>query len=208
MRLMMLFAIVTLWARPAAAITIVDAAYQGTITSGAFTQTILFPQSEVKTTDLTGKPLTMQFSGRSESTVDSDFRIAVDGIAQGINQSLAFGYPGSFLGDMALYQAGYKIYFSGNVANINGTNNSGRFSMVGDLVNGEVTGWAGNFRMMFPGFATPTDELYDFSFVLSDGRATVAGLVPEPTTWALMIVGLGLVGVAMRRQRSAIAVPG
>ncbi|QMW24460.1 PEP-CTERM sorting domain-containing protein [Sandaracinobacteroides saxicola] len=29
--------------------------------------------------------------------------------------------------------------------------------------------------------------------------------VPEPATWAMMIIGFGLVGSAMRRQRLALA---
>jgi hypothetical protein len=32
----------------------------------------------------------------------------------------------------------------------------------------------------------------------------VGGAVPEPATWAMMIAGFGLIGVAARRQRRAI----
>jgi hypothetical protein len=35
--------------------------------------------------------------------------------------------------------------------------------------------------------------------------STVAGGVPEPASWALMIVGFGLVGGSLRQRRSAIA---
>ena len=34
---------------------------------------------------------------------------------------------------------------------------------------------------------------------------TLSGAVPEPASWALMIVGFGLVGVSMRRRKAAIA---
>ena len=39
----------------------------------------------------------------------------------------------------------------------------------------------------------------------SDTTFTLSGAVPEPASWALMIVGFGLVGVSMRRRKVAIA---
>lgn len=40
----------------------------------------------------------------------------------------------------------------------------------------------------------------------SGGRGTLSiGGVPEPTTWALLIVGFGLTGAAMRRRSAALA---
>ena len=33
----------------------------------------------------------------------------------------------------------------------------------------------------------------------------VAAAVPEPTTWAMMIMGFGLVGSAMRRRNAVLA---
>ncbi|MBM6577734.1 PEPxxWA-CTERM sorting domain-containing protein [Microvirga sp. SRT01] len=43
-----------------------------------------------------------------------------------------------------------------------------------------------------------TDNGNEHAFFLTDG---VAGVVPEPTTWAMMIGGIGMVGGAMRRRR-------
>jgi hypothetical protein len=33
-------------------------------------------------------------------------------------------------------------------------------------------------------------------------KATIVGGVPEPTTWAMLILGFGLVGFAARRSRT------
>lgn len=54
-------------------------------------------------------------------------------------------------------------------------------------------------------FAERTDSrIFEFS---NGGSAVFAyGVVPEPTTWAMMIVGFGLVGHAMRRRREPVAV--
>lgn len=49
---------------------------------------------------------------------------------------------------------------------------------------------------------------YDFTSlkqVSLDGLALVPSAVPEPSTWALMITGFGLMGAAMRRRRTAAA---
>ncbi len=38
-------------------------------------------------------------------------------------------------------------------------------------------------------------------------RATVTSAVPEPATWAMMLIGFGAVGYSLRRRRSAGALP-
>lgn len=42
-------------------------------------------------------------------------------------------------------------------------------------------------------------------FATSGTVSPLAGAVPEPTTWAMMIVGLGLVGASMRRRKVAVS---
>ena len=46
---------------------------------------------------------------------------------------------------------------------------------------------------------TSTDDQFVYA------RFTLTGSVPEPSTWAMMLVGFGALGFAMRRQRNAKA---
>jgi PEP-CTERM motif len=57
-------------------------------------------------------------------------------------------------------------------------------------------------------FVTPISVLFGTSqatlavtYIDSDGLRDASGGVPEPAAWALMIVGLGLTGAALRRRR-------
>ena len=55
-----------------------------------------------------------------------------------------------------------------------------------------------NLTALAPGF-TSGGASYSFS-------ALTAGGIPEPTTWAMMILGLGGVGASMRRRKQAVRV--
>jgi hypothetical protein len=51
---------------------------------------------------------------------------------------------------------------------------------------------------------TSTASAFDVKFgVLRTGETYVFGVVPEPASWALMLVGFGLVGIALRRRQPA-----
>jgi hypothetical protein len=80
------------------------------------------------------------------------------------------------------------------------------------LINGQSTGnWAGDFSNWYnfsvtSGFVTGTNTL-DFIVYNTGGpgglRVEMAGGVPEPASWAMMLGGFGLVGGAMRSRRKA-----
>ena len=78
-----------------------------------------------------------------------------------------------------------------------------RFSNGGNLLGLRVTSGGQDFF----GFAQTTDRvLNNISFetrpgVAIDASAVLAGAVPEPSTWALLILGFGAMGVALRGSR-------
>lgn len=79
--------------------------------------------------------------------------------------------------------------------------NSGSTLTVTGLTLGFGSGWNGNFSAAIDnvqfGFTGGPSADFDFA---------VASDVPEPSTWAMMIIGIGLTGAAMRRRRSASAI--
>lgn len=67
--------------------------------------------------------------------------------------------------------------------------------------------------LSIPGYANPGGSLYQSGNFFYPGQFypdrsaafSLGGTVPEPTSWALMIVGFGLVGASLRRRASVSA---
>lgn len=61
----------------------------------------------------------------------------------------------------------------------------------------------------FYGFQRSSADIASFrltdGYVAAIGGLSVSGAVPEPATWAMMILGFGAVGGAMRRRQSVAA---
>jgi PEP-CTERM motif len=57
----------------------------------------------------------------------------------------------------------------------------------------------------FPVGSYECDNCNAVRYVTSGFATTVTAAVPEPTSWALMIAGFGLVGGAMRRRRVTVS---
>ncbi|WP_233998180.1 PEPxxWA-CTERM sorting domain-containing protein [Erythrobacter sp. QSSC1-22B] len=83
------------------------------------------------------------------------------------------------------FNAGGQSFIFNPVANNNLAFQSGGFSFLG-------TGGTTNFNVTSAGLNN-VDAIVD--------NITVSNAVPEPATWAMMLLGFGFVGVAMRRRR-------
>lgn len=68
--------------------------------------------------------------------------------------------------------------------------------------NPDVSDAGGNFYY-FDIAAATTNGVWDTVLFGTEqqGRLTVTGVVPEPTTWAMLVSGLGLVAAALRRRK-------
>ena len=73
-------------------------------------------------------------------------------------------------------------------------------------------GFDGDFLLAFtgadPGTITLTQPIIRFQSTGTDGEGSAVGVptnpVPEPATWAMMLVGVGTVGYALRRRRKGV----
>lgn len=57
-----------------------------------------------------------------------------------------------------------------------------------------------------PYFDDRVTQLIQFQTFIENGLTPIVAGVPEPASWALMVAGFGLVGGAIRRRRSSVAV--
>lgn len=128
-------------------------------------------------------------------------------VGQGPDITINFATP--------VFGAGAQImsnYFGGFIARVTASDgvNSYSFTSPGDA-NGNSDGSA-----IFIGVLSSTKTLTSLTFTLDSAAGNPndfainavqlnTAVVPEPASWALMIVGFGLVGVSVRRRKAAIA---
>lgn len=149
------------------------------------------------------------------------FGVNVAASAEGGTASALSSYPGGYDpqkaidgltggGDSSLYHSGstssseyLQISFASpqQLASLTifGRTNNGT-AAIRDIYNVSVFGsggaqlWSGILDARGPGGAVATSATIDFANM---------GAVPEPATWAMMLIGLGGVGFSMRRARRA-----
>lgn len=103
--------------------------------------------------------------------------------------------------DVVSFTSG-NISGGGSVATVNGTSGASiQIDRLG-LLQGLQT-------MSISGTLTPSNAPGGNSFARIGGQLTLtgtAGIVPEPATWALFILGFGAIGATLRRRSGAVRV--
>lgn len=98
---------------------------------------------------------------------------------------------------------------TGNAAGIFSLSNGTYIKVPVNYVSGSALGMSTDtfFNInAFPGFLTPGTYVWNWGSGASADKFTVniggvSAAVPEPSTWAMMLLGLGGVGVGLRRRR-------
>lgn len=123
-----------------------------------------------------------------------------------VDQTLTFTLPE--YSKIDLYMGGSSKFQFSDVL-LNGTSIANNLTLNGQnsLVGSGYAG-AGSVALQFKAGYTCRDCWGDWfgGYVqVTKAQAPSAGPIPEPATWAMMIAGLALVGVAMRRRKRAIS---
>jgi hypothetical protein len=121
----------------------------------------------------------------------------------------AVGGPGAYGGGVFQYLFDAGDSLSGTYSGV--LSPSGTMGLLNNTISYVVTGGTGRFAGA-SGLIDGTGTL-DFRSGVARADLNLAGnlnlaAVPEPSSWALMIGGLGLTGAAMRRRTSQKALPG
>lgn len=123
-----------------------------------------------------------------------------------VDQTLTFNLPE--FSKIDLYMGGSSKFQFSDIL-INGTSIAKNLTVNGqnNLVGSGYAG-AGAVNLQFKAGYTCQDCWGDWfgGYVqVSKAQAPSAGPIPEPATWAMMIAGFALVGIAMRRRKRAIS---
>lgn len=123
-----------------------------------------------------------------------------------VDQTLTFTLPE--FSKIDLYMGGSSKFQFSDIL-LNGTSIANNLTLNGqnNLVGSGYAG-AGSVALQFKAGYTCRDCWGDWfgGYVqVTKAQTPSAGPIPEPATWAMMIAGLALVGVAMRRRKQAVS---
>ncbi len=149
---------------------------------------------------------------KGATIVPQSAQVTLNPAARNINIYDGFSGPLSF-GTSASSEAASSVFthallFAPAVVNWNGS--TGRIGLATNYVSGASLGtntatFAGSFASlgMTQGTYTWTwgSGATADSLTINIGRVTQPGAVPEPATWAMLILGFGILGGALRRRK-------
>ena len=158
------------------------------------------PQSPAFRVYVNGSNSVSGFAGRSELIWEA-----------ANNGGYALGVPGAVKATDLFWRQIVGRGYDGTSGISSGGYNLRSLSAWGDLLGGSVLGiGVGNggcpgncstFSAFADNLSLTTDtSTYGYDF----GTAAVTGAVPEPATWAMLLVGFGGIGFAMRRRKSKV----
>ena len=123
-----------------------------------------------------------------------------------VDQTLTFDLPE--FSKIDLYMGGSSKFQFSDVL-LNGTSIANNMTLNGqNILVGSGYAGAGKVALQFKAGYTCRDCWGDWfgGYVqVTKAQAPSAGPIPEPATWAMMIAGFALVGIAMRRRKRAIS---
>lgn len=146
-------------------------------------------------------------------------RVTIRGTIHVGDPGSVYALPDGFTGDVELFDDfGYVIRpyeWDVNGGGSYGSSDLGCCYSTGtaSLTNGRLTGFdlytdymSDDARITNGGWSS---SIYDFSedgsgTIFWGGSWTLAGAVPEPSAWAMLIVGFGAIGAAMRRRAAGL----
>ena len=124
------------------------------------------------------------------------------------NQLLSFdyrpGYPTSFNAEpqiLALFNAAGPCDLECFIGALNGSTFTSTSTLTNNITTTVAFGTPLNGQLVY-------QAPFNVGFASLSGSLQVTGPVPEPGTWALMLLGFGAIGWATRRQRMAAALSG
>lgn len=199
-----LAAVAAFWVQPAAAaVNIVNGSYSGVLDFGrAYLQDSSL--NTLQTIDLTGLAINVSIAGQSEPVEQAKVSFSIPNAPLPYLQGFAVEALDSRKPAL-IWQQGNTVYFGPLL--IDGSGNSVEADLSG-LRNFETLQSLGGFMVAIENVSGQSFAFvrYNLQFDLTGEGRVVGTDVPEPATWVLMIVGIGMAGAVMRqRQRHAVS---